>query len=88
VSQEVTIAANYLLTNWDDPLRKEIIRSISVPYHPSMGRTVYLPYMNGFDFYGFHVITVRIVGSQNWWFGDPRPLRKTHPNPSKKQGYP
>ena len=21
-----------------------------------------------------------IMGSKNWWFGDPRPLRKTHPN--------
>ena len=24
--------------------------------------------------------------SSHWWFGDPRPLRKTHPNPSKSQG--
>ena len=29
---------------------------------------------------------LRIMGSQNWWFGDPRPLRKTHPNPSFSQG--
>ena len=27
-------------------------------------------------------IPLRIMWSQNWWFGDPRPLRKTHPNPS------
>ena len=26
--------------------------------------------------------SLRIMASQNWWFGDPRPLRKTHPNPS------
>ena len=29
---------------------------------------------------------LRIMGSQNWWFGDPRPLQKTHPNPSKIAG--
>ena len=32
------------------------------------------------------LVTLRIMGSQNWWFGDPRPLRNTHPNPSFLQG--
>ena len=41
VSQELTIAANYLLTNWDDPLRTGIIPSISVPYHPWDERYIY-----------------------------------------------
>ena len=26
------------------------------------------------------------MGSQNWWFGDPKPLQKTHPKPSLLQG--
>ena len=30
--------------------------------------------------------TLRIMGSQNWWFGDPRTLRHTHPNPSFLEG--
>ena len=28
--------------------------------------------------------TLRIVGSQNSWFGDPRPLLYQHPNPSSQ----
>ena len=31
-------------------------------------------------------LTLRIMGSQNWWFGDPRTLQKTHPNPSFWEG--
>ena len=27
------------------------------------------------------VITLRIMGSQNWWFGDPRTLRKNRVKP-------
>ena len=30
---------------------------------------------------------LRIMGSQNWWFGDPRTLRHTDSNPSFWQGY-
>ena len=33
-------------------------------------------------------IAPRIMRPQNWWFGDPRPLRKTHPNSSFSQSYP
>ena len=32
------------------------------------------------------VCSLRIMGSQNWWFGDPRTLRNTHPNPSISKG--